>query len=202
MIGKLKGTVENILSDALLIDVHDVGYIVYVPSYISHKANVGAELTLYIEHLIRPEAFTLYGFLTLEEKLLFQKLMSVQGVGGKAANAILSVLSPEQLLSAILAEDSAAIKRADGIGPKVAGRVIAELKNFAQKQSLSGDSPASLPHSSGKAYADALSTLTQLGYKPAEAQKALDLVSNDKSDLATAEEIVPEALKRLGKNFL
>ncbi len=201
MIGKLKGFVDSVLNDALLLDVQNVGYIVNVPSYILHKVKLGDEVILYIEHLIRPEMMTLYGFLNLSEKQLFQKLMSVQGVGGKAASAILSVLTPDQAIEAIISQDLEAIKRADGVGPKVANRILTELKDYAHKNPA-GVGVATSQQLQGSAYDDVLSTLIQLGYKRFEAQKALDSVAKANPELASAGELIPETLKRLSQKVL
>lgn len=201
MIGKLTGSIEHIFDDHILLNVNGVGYIVTVPAYILHQAQVNQEISLFIEMLIRPEMMTLYGFKELSEKLLFQKLMSVQGIGGKSAAAILSVLTPTQILEAILAQDVAAFKRADGVGPKVATRIITELKDYASKQEISLGIPVSGSNTTGANLDDALSTLIQLGYKRFEAQQALQKASATMPNAST-EALIPAALKVLARNIL
>lgn len=197
MIGKLTGTIEHILEDSIILNVGGVGYLTTVPVYILHQAKSGDSISLFIETLIRPEMITLYGFKELNEKTLFQKLMSVQGIGGRSAAAILSIMSPSQILKAIVSQDSAAFKRADGIGPKVATRILVELKDYASKQDIVL-SPATSSASSSINVDDALSTLLQLGYKRFEAQQALQKVVALMPDAAT-ETLVPAALKLLAR---
>jgi holliday junction DNA helicase RuvA len=197
MIGKLTGTIEHILEDSIILNVGGVGYLTTVPAYILHQAKAGDSISLFIETLIRPEMITLYGFKELNEKTLFQKLMSVQGIGGRSAAAILSIMSPSQILEAIVSQDAAAFKRADGIGPKVATRILVELKDYASKQDIVL-SPATSSASSSINVDDALSTLLQLGYKRFEAQQALQKVVALMPDAAT-ETLVPAALKLLAR---
>lgn len=200
MIGKLSGILEHKYEDCIIVMTHGVGYLVTVPTYILHQSNTGEPISLFIETLIRPEMITLYGFKTLEEKMLFQKLMSVQGIGGKSASAILSVMSPEQILEAIMRQDANAFKRADGVGPKVATRILTELKDYAQKQGLvmSSQGTTTTPSASMD---DALSTLLQLGYKRYEASQVLQQVVAEMPDATTAQ-LIPAALKHLAKNIL
>jgi Holliday junction DNA helicase RuvA len=197
MIGKLTGTIEHILEDCIILNVSGVGYLTTVPAYILHQSKVGDSVSLFIEMLIRPEMITLYGFKELNEKTLFQKLMSVQGIGGKSAAAILSIMTPAQILEALINQDAAAFKRADGVGPKVATRILVELKDYASKQDIVV-SPATTSASSSGNVDDALSTLLQLGYKRFEAQQALQKVVALMSDAAT-ETLVPAALKLLAR---
>lgn len=201
MIGKLTGTVEHILDDHIILNVNGVGYIVTVPAYILHQAQSNQELSLFIEMLIRPEMMTLYGFKELSEKILFQKLMSVQGIGGKSAAAILSILTPTQILEAIMAQDVGAFKRADGIGPKVATRIITELKAYASKQEISLGVSGRASSNSTINLEDALSTLLQLGYKRYEAQQALQKALAS-MPVTSIEALIPAALKILAKNIL
>lgn len=200
MIGKLIGTVEHILDDSIILNVNGVGYLITVPAYILHQSKVGDQVSLFIETLIRPEMITLYGFKELNEKTLFLKLMSVQGIGGRSAAAILSIMTPDQILESIISQDAAAFKRADGIGPKVATRILVELKDYASKQDfvISSSSAAA---SSSVNVDDALSTLLQLGYKRYEAQQALQKIV-ETMPTATTEILVPAALKLLARNIL
>ncbi len=197
MIGKLTGTIEHILEDSIILNVNGVGYLTTVPAYILRQAKAGDSISLFIETLIRPEMITLYGFKELNEKTLFQKLMSVQGIGGRSAAAILSIMSPGQILEAIVSQDAAAFKRADGIGPKVATRILIELKDYASKQDIILN-PATISASSSLNVEDALSTLLQLGYKRFEAQQALKKVVALMPDAST-ETLVPAALKLLAR---
>ncbi len=200
MIGKLTGTIEHILDDSIILNVNGVGYLTTVPAYILHQSKIGDQISLFIETLIRPEMITLYGFKEFNEKTLFQKLMSVQGIGGRSAAAILSIMTPDQILESIIAQDAAAFKRADGIGPKVATRILVELKDYASKQ----DIVISHPHITSNStvnVADALSTLLQLGYKRYEAQQALQKIVATMPN-ATTETLVPAALKLLARNIL
>ena len=182
------------------MNVNGVGYLTTVPAYILHQSKIGDQISLFIETLIRPEMITLYGFKEFNEKTLFQKLMSVQGIGGRSAAAILSIMTPDQILESIIAQDAAAFKRADGIGPKVATRILVELKDYASKQDIVISHP-NITSNSTLSVDDALSTLLQLGYKRYEAQQALQKIVATMSD-ATTEILVPAALKLLARNIL
>lgn len=200
MIAKLTGIIEHILDDSIILNTGGVGYLVTVPSYIFHQSKEGDHISLFIETLIRPEMITLYGFQSINEKSLFQKLMSVQGIGGKSASAILSVMVPDQIIEAIINHDAAAFKKADGIGPKVATRIVTELKDYAEKQKpLIASQPQAI--SSSIQMSDALSTLIQLGYKRNEAQQALQKAAINLPN-GTTSQLVPAALKLLAQNII
>lgn len=201
MIGKLTGAIEHILDDCIILNVNGIGYLVTVPAYVLHQAHVNEDISLFIETLMRPEMITLYGFKELNEKVLFQKLMSVQGIGGKSAAAILSILTPSQILEAIMAQDAAAFKRADGVGPKVATRIITELKDYASKQDPSLSVVGVSLTAASLNLDDALSTLLQLGYKRYEAQQALQKIAASIPSAST-EALIPAALKLLARNIL
>lgn len=198
MIGKLTGTIEHILEDSIILNVNGVGYLTTVPAYVLHQAKNGDSISLFIETLIRPEMITLYGFKELNEKTLFQKLMSVQGIGGKSAAAILSVMTPNQILEAIISQDAAAFKRADGVGPKVATRILVELKDYASKQDITLNLSPITTTASSSNIDDALSTLLQLGYKRFEAQQALQKVASTMPDAST-QVLIPATLKLLAR---
>jgi Holliday junction DNA helicase RuvA len=196
MIGKLSGIVEHCLDDSLILSVNGVGYILNVPAYVLHQSGEGEILSLFVETITRPEMVVLYGFHTLEEKALFQKLMSVQGVGGKSALSIMSVMSRDHIIDAIIRQDAALFKQADGIGAKVATRIITELKTYADKQgSTIHYTDAKMPKAS-IVFDDALATLLQLGYKRYEAEQALRQVLTDTPDIAL-EQLIPSALRQL-----
>lgn len=132
MIAKLTGRLDSLGEDWAVIDVGGVGYLVYCPARVLGRLPApGGMVSLVIETHVREDHIHLYGFLTLLEREWFRVLSTVQGVGTKAALALLSVLSPEALTRAILADDRAALTRAAGVGPKLAGRLLAELKDRA-----------------------------------------------------------------------
>ena len=130
MIGRLRGSVAEIGEDEVLIDVMGVGYVVRCGSRtLSRLPPVGEEITAHIESQTREDGTRLYGFLTREERSAFATLQTVQGVGPKAALALLDVMSPGELAVAVAREDKAAVGRANGIGPRLAQRIVVELKD-------------------------------------------------------------------------
>ncbi len=192
MIGKLSGKVDSLFDGGMIIDVNGVGYLVSTSESVVRSVQENQDVKLYIETVWKQESLVLYGFLSRDEKVCFQKLTSVQGVGGKSGLSILSVLSVEDIVTAIAYQDSAPFKRADGVGPKVASRIIIELKDFPSKfhPTLS----VGKPQNSNQR--DAVELLVQLGYKTAESSKAVQLVCQENPDWPT-EKIIPEALKQL-----
>ncbi len=132
MIGKLKGTIDEIGDDYALIDVHGVCYVAFCSSRtLSRLGSPGEAAVLFIETYVREDQLKLFGFMTALEREWFNLLQSVQGVGAKVALALLSTLTPSELANAIALQDKTAVSRAPGVGPKVAVRIITELKNKA-----------------------------------------------------------------------
>jgi holliday junction DNA helicase RuvA len=194
MIGKLVGTIDSRLEGSLLIDVHGVGYLVATPESLLREVVEGQNICLFIEPVFKQEMIVLYGFLSMDEKICFQKLTSVQGVGGKSGLSILSVLSVDDIIHAINIKDIDAFCRADGVGPKVSTRIVNELKSFSAKfhpvlPSMTKISPQTQQR-------DAIALLVQLGYRQVESTKVVLEITQESSDLRT-EAIIPEALKRL-----
>ncbi|WP_024879140.1 Holliday junction branch migration protein RuvA [Methylosinus sp. LW3] len=178
MIGKLKGIVDSYGEDFVIIDVHGVGYVVSCSTRTLQKlAPVGEAAALSIETQVREDAIRLFGFSSEAERDWFRLLQSVQGVGSKVALAILSILSPGELASAIAGQDKAMVARASGVGPKLAARIVAELKDKAPAFAgidpvvarLSGEEPAAAP----QAAQDAISALVNLGYGRPQAAAAV-----------------------------
>lgn len=204
MIGKLSGIIDSFGDNHLLLDVGGVGYLVHASSRtLSRIGQKGDPASLLIETVIREDAFLLYGFSEKAEQDWFRLLTSVQGVGAKAALAILAVCSVDRLPMIIAAQDKAAIQQADGVGPKLALRVCTELKDKAGKIELSTkmvDSPvgASVDKKVDAPEGfenDAISALVNLGYARADAYTAV-LKAKDKAN-DNLQDLIRLALKEL-----
>ncbi|MEO1536359.1 MAG: Holliday junction branch migration protein RuvA [Pseudomonadota bacterium] len=211
MIGKLTGRIGYRGSDHVLIEVSGVGYLVYVSERtLAGLPGPGDVVALYTDLLVREDLLQLFGFPTLAEKEWHRLLMSVQGIGAKASMAILGTIGPDGLAQAIALGDWSAVKAAPGVGPKIAQRVVNELKGKAPAMmALPGDTlakavagqadaviePADVPMAS-TAQADALSALGNLGYAPGEAARAVAEVLRETPE-AEASAVIRAALKRL-----
>lgn len=202
MIGKLSGIIDSFGNDHLILDVQGVGYLVYASSRtLSRIGQKGDPSSLLIDTHVREDALTLYGFADQIEQQWFRLLNSVQGVGAKAAFSILAVCPAERLALVISAQDKAALTQADGVGPKLALRVLTELKDKAGKMDLStkmvekpvGSSVESTDHSGVEG--DAISALVNLGYGRADAYTAVQKVRDKAND--NLQQLIREALKEL-----
>ena len=199
----ISGTVVHMDANLSVIDTGGVGYALATTANSQADLTVGENGKLYTYNVIREDCFDLYGFSTLSEKRTFEMLLSVSGVGPKAALSILSANTPEQLAMAILAEDEKAITVAQGIGKKIAQRVILELKDKIAKDApllSSGGGAVRLPANAGEVginvVSDATAALAVLGYASAEISYALRDVDLENLKL---EEIIRQALKNLSK---
>lgn len=202
MIGKLKGLVDAIEDDHLIIDVQGVGYEVYCSSRTLGSLSRGEAAELLIETVVREDLIRLFGFGSGLEKSWFRLLTSVQGVGARVGLAILSTLSPSDLASAIALQDKASVGRAPGVGPKLAQRVVTELKGKAPE--LSGVEAGTLglqeALGAGQAksnVADAVSALTNLGYSSQQASVALASVVAREGEDTPTEKLIRLGLKEL-----
>ncbi|MEO0635105.1 MAG: Holliday junction branch migration protein RuvA [Pseudomonadota bacterium] len=203
MIGKLKGTLDSVGDDWVILDVHGVGYEVHCSSRtLGALPPVGEAVTLSIETHVRETEIKLFGFRGDAERQWFRLLQSVQGVGAKVALAVLSTMTPGELASAIALQDKAAIARTPGIGPKVAQRMVAELKDKAP--ALAGDMTGTigLQQELGAGVAagpvqDAVSALTNLGYSADQASRAVASVVATKGDDADSATLIRLGLKEL-----
>lgn len=198
MIAMLRGLLLASSADQCIIDVAGVGYLVSASARtLGNLGAVGSEVVLHIETHVREDAIQLYGFLSSSERDWFRLLQSVQGVGGRVALAILSVLPPAELAQAIARADKASVARANGVGPKLAQRIVHELKDkggdIAVGPLAAGGAPVALP--SAGAASDALSALANLGFKPAEASRAVALAVDELGEGAAVGELVRVALK-------
>ncbi len=204
MIAKLSGILDSVAEGSLILDVGGVGYEVFTSSRtLSRAGQEGDTLSLLIDTHVREDAIVLYGFADAAEQQWFRLLYSVQGVGPKAALAILSACPPEQLGFAIASGDQAAIRRAEGVGPKLAVRIVTELKDKAGKIDLApkikGVKVAEMPAAPGGMEQDAVSALVNLGYARTDAYTAVLQAKQKANDNDSLQEIIRMALKELAR---
>ena len=203
MIGKLSGTVDSIADDALILDVHGVGYLVQCPASTLSRLLVGAPASLMIEMKVSEDAIKLYGFATEHERAWFRALQTVQGVGAKVALAVLGTLDAADLANAVALQDKNQVARAPGVGPKVASRIVAELKDKMPALAPAirpggGVTPvAILPE--GASARDAVSALTNLGYGHTQAAAAVSLAVGKAGREARTEELIRLGLRELAQ---
>ena len=183
MIAKLRGIIDSVGEDWVILDVNGVGYQVSCSAQtLARLEKPGALAMFHTEMRMRDEVPHLYGFVERAELEWFRTLTIVQGVGAKVALAILSVLTPEALVLALASGDKAALSRADGVGPKLAARIAAELKDKAQNLSLRivvdrADAAPGKPQPAQQPNAEAVSALVNLGYGRADAFAAVMAVA-------------------------
>ncbi len=199
MIGRLRGRVDGHGDNWVLIDVGGVGYMVEgSPRMMDNLPVDGEAVSLAIETYVREDQLRLFGFLNEEDRSWFRLLMSVQGVGAKVALAIQGVLSEAELSQAVAAEDKAMVARAPGVGPKVAQRIVTELKDKVPDAQFAVVTPQGDVSEVSKALGEALSALTNLGYPRAQANAGL-MAARAKLDDAesSVEALIKQALKEL-----
>ena len=205
MIAQLRGTIVHTDTQLIIIDVQGVGYAVHVSGRTQGQLSaLAGDVTLLTEMQVREDSMTLFGFIDAAERDAFRLLITVQGVGAKAAMAILSVLDPNALTEAIVAGDKAMVARADGVGPKIAQRVINELSEkigkipslggLAMGANLAGAAPDSADTAIQQ---DALSALVNLGYGRSEAHAAVVRAQRAGAD-ATVSSLIAAALREMG----
>jgi len=192
MIGMLRGTVWTAEADRLVLDVGGVGYLLHVPVSSMVKIRQGEETVLHTHLIMREDDLSLYGFLTRDEKELFLQLLSVTGIGPKAALAILSSFAVSRIKTAIACEDVSLLTEVPGIGSKTAKRIILELKEKIKDVDIKAgteDLGSFIPPN------DTLETLLALGFSRYEARDAL--VRAEKKGLSSMEDQLKEALRLL-----
>jgi Holliday junction DNA helicase RuvA len=196
MIARLSGILAELGTDNAVIDAGGIGYLVQLSGKtLAALGPVGGEVLVLTELQVREDAWTLFGFGSVQERDSFRALTSVQGVGGRLALAILSALSPDELARAVVQQDKAMIGRANGVGPKLAARIANELHGKLGMIAIGGAAPA--PR--GGAAADALSALGNLGFKPAEASAAVNAAEEELGPDASLDSLVRLALKKAAK---
>jgi Holliday junction DNA helicase RuvA len=201
VIGKLKGVVDTIADDHLILDVNGVGYVVACSSRtLRALPRVGEPATLIIETYVREDAIRLFGFAAAAEREWFVLLQNVQGVGAKVALAIMGALSGAELTQAIAAQDKAMVARAQGVGPKLAARIVAELKDKAPVGPMplgAGDAQALTP--TDGAARDAVMALVNLGYGRPQAAAAVATAFAALGATAGAGALIRAGLKELAQ---
>lgn len=200
MFHHIRGTVFDLAPNLAVIECGGVGFELNITAYTAASLKVGETATLYIKEQVREDAFELFGFGQREERRCFEMLLGVSGVGPKAALAILSAVSPEGLAMAVISGDEKALTAAQGVGKKIAQRILLELKDKMSKESagfsgLSGVSPAA-PAGAGSKLGDAAAALAVLGYGSAEISAALKNVDTENNSL---EDIIKLSLKQMVK---
>lgn len=208
MIGRLTGEVAHIADDHVLLDVGGVGYVVFCSSRtLGNLPPIGEGAQLYTEMLVREDLLQLFGFPSMAEREWHRLLTTVQGVGAKVSLGILGTLGIDGVSRAISLADATTVRRAPGVGPKLATRIVNELKNKAPAMmATAGAEAAATPRKASKvgdtvesnpvASADALSALMNLGYDSAEAAEAIARAATDMPD-ADAGALIKAALKAL-----
>ncbi len=205
MIGKLKGIIDEIGEDHVLIDVHGVCYVAHCASRtLAGLGRVGEAVELHIETFVREDQLRLYGFASALEREWFRLLQSVQGVGAKVALAVLSTLSAADLANAIALQDKAMVARAPGIGPKVAQRIVTELKSRAPVFAGEASGTIGLKQELGEGVApgpvsDAVSALANLGYSRDQAANAVAAALKTAGEGADSATLIRQGLKELSQ---
>lgn len=212
MIGKLKGTIESVSDDSLLLDVGGVCYLVYLSSRsLQQLPSQGEAIAVFIETHVREDHIHLYGFLSESDKRWFNLLCTVQGVGAKMALGILSSFTPVELVQAIHARDSKLLTRANGVGPKLGERLVTELKNkvgsiptssdigFTGTNVPEGEVAEPIPAIAPTAVTEeATSALANLGYGRSEAYGVVLKLQQKEPDI-TLENLIKLSLAELGR---
>ncbi len=199
MIAKLRGIVDSVYEDCCIIDVNGVGYLVSASSKTLGRLNKGTEVSLLIETVVREDSISLFGFYDAWEKEWFNTLTKVQGVGAKVCLSILSALNPSQLAQAVSAQDKSSFLRASGVGPKLAARIVTELKDkivtiptgdVSLSDIAESDTPQSatpLSEAASDTVEDVISALINLGYQRLEAYKVVSKVYAENADKSVSE---------------
>ena len=201
MIGYIKGTIEALFQDSLILDNQGIGYRIFTSGKaIEGLPGMHSEVRLFTYLHVREDELTLFGFPTIEEMDMFKLLLSVNGIGPKAALSILTVLTVQDLSVAIMSEDKKAIAKANGIGPKGAGRIIMELKDKIHLDELFAidsdmDNEVAVSNEKADSIQDTVLALVSLGYSEFEALKAIKQIEN--AQYMDSEELLKLALKKV-----
>lgn len=201
MIGKLSGRVDEIGPDWAVIDVHGVGYVAYCPARTLEKMVRGEAAVVFVETVVREDMIRLFGFSAAAERDWFRLLQTVQGVGAKVSLAILSTLPGDALAQAIAMQDKASVARTPGVGPKLAQRIVAELKDKAPASVIAGIPVqlGAIARTPKGPAAEAVSALVNLGYSASEAGQAVAEAVAERGEYAPLDQLIRDGLKRLAR---
>ncbi len=207
MIGKLRGFIDSITEDKCIIDVGGVGYVVFLSNKTADflkQTSREKEISLIIETVVKEDAIELYGFAGEIEKIWFSELTKVQGVGNKVALKILGYFAIQDLAKALIQGDEKSFSKISGIGPKLASRIVTELKDSPKKLGIDvgfeSNHKIELQEISGSQIAiDALSALENLGYKKHDSLRVINFLIAENSKV-TLENLITSALRELSKN--
>lgn len=207
MIGKLRGKVDAIGESHLIIDVGGVGYEVQASARALRNLKIGDEATLTIDTHVREDAIRLFGFTSEVERTWFRTLQTIQGVGAKVALGVLGTLAPNDLANAIALGNWQAVEQTQGVGKKLAQRIVTELKDKAPALSVAGLNIPAGPAPKGggtapvesNATAEAISALTNLGYQPIQAAQAVAAASQELGEGADVARLIRRGLKELAR---
>jgi Holliday junction DNA helicase RuvA len=203
MIGKLSGRLDSAGAEGVVLDVGGVGYLVSVSARtLSALPPPGSAVSLLVETMVREDAITLYGFIDAAERAAFRTLLTVQGVGAKVALGLLGTLSPGQLAAAIAQGDRSVLSRAPGVGPRLAARLVTELKDkagFAEAVPFAPVAASAPAPPADPLLADVLSALANLGIRRAEAEPVVAAARAARGEGATVEAVLADALRALAK---
>lgn len=199
MLGKIRGIVDTIESNHLLVDVNGVGYLVHCSSKTLNQASIGAPITLLIETQVKEDCIVLYGFTSKDEKLCFLELTTVKGVGPRIALQILGVLTPDQVCFAINSQDKKVFAGISGVGPKIVERIFTELKGRAFVTSFVAvelDLPAEQQQAVRTLRDDAIDVLINLGVNKSAAFASVSQILS-KCPQASLNEVIKQALSEM-----
>jgi Holliday junction DNA helicase RuvA len=197
MIAAVRGMLAGKTLDSALITIGGVTLRVYAPLSVLAELRVGEEVALHTHFLVREDALSLYGFLTSDDRDLFEQLLAVGGVGPRIGLALLSNMYAHAFREAFVSEDVQRITLAPGVGKKLASRLVLELRPRFEKQGVTGSTASAGPITAGGARAQVLEALTSLGYTPAEASAAIRTLPEDAT--GSVEELIFRALRSLAK---
>lgn len=202
MIGKLTGKIDFVGVDHAIVDVGGVGYLVHCSSTALSRLSAGMEVSLFIETKVSDDAIRLYGFVSGEEREWFRLLQTVQGVGARVALAILSAIKTFDLERSIVLGDKTIVGRASGVGPKLASRIVSELKDKAPALALQRHTEAGaaspVPNAAYPTESDAIAALMNLGYSQMVAAEAVARAARDK-DAVPLDTLIRESLRQLAR---